>query len=326
MNPENERVGGLTPDSDTVSGNGLSTVNADLKLAQYHEYVKEKKKDEVTHRDLVFDLAAFLEKTENWIAWTNLPLGSVVKENVGIADVVAVMRSFSRFTIRIYEVKVSRSDFTHDVNTGKFTRYFQCCSHFYFAVPGKLIKETEVPEGCGLITRSENHGWHVVVSPRARPFDPPRNFLLKLLIAGFDSHLKQQRIAARIRARSEQEILKRLRDEGHSVAKKIAAADSYISEAEVLRKQIESISGYRHASLEEAAFWLVNDIGKLTNQHQNIREAVELADITVKLFHGDFLSDEHMLARLKRVLTDLEISAKIRREKELKLYETGLHP
>ena len=56
---------------------------------------------------------------------------------------------------RIYEVKVSRSDFLSDVKAEKWRRYLYAAGQVTFAVPEGLIEPTEVPTGAGLIVRCE---------------------------------------------------------------------------------------------------------------------------------------------------------------------------
>jgi hypothetical protein len=47
-----------------------------------------------------------------------------------------------------YEVKVSRSDFTHDE---KYRGYLKYCNQFYWVCPADLIKPEEVSADCGLL-------------------------------------------------------------------------------------------------------------------------------------------------------------------------------
>lgn len=52
----------------------------------------------------------------------------------------------------VYEVKVSRSDFLHEMaNPTKREQGLQHSNEFYFAVPSGLVKPEEVPEECGLL-------------------------------------------------------------------------------------------------------------------------------------------------------------------------------
>lgn len=50
-----------------------------------------------------------------------------------------------------FEIKVSRSDFLHEIaNPRKRFQALNLCNYFYFAAPKGLIKSDEIPEDCGL--------------------------------------------------------------------------------------------------------------------------------------------------------------------------------
>lgn len=63
-------------------------------------------------------------------------------------DGLAIYKSWSQKHIRIYEIKVSRSDFLQD---NKYHLYKQYCHEMYFAVPKGLVKKEEVPDDVGLM-------------------------------------------------------------------------------------------------------------------------------------------------------------------------------
>lgn len=63
-------------------------------------------------------------------------------------DGFAMTRSYTKPCIKIYEIKVSRSDFLRD---NKWELYKQYCNELYFAVPKGLIDKTELPDDVGLI-------------------------------------------------------------------------------------------------------------------------------------------------------------------------------
>jgi len=52
-----------------------------------------------TGKELCEDLARSLQGA-GWMAWTNQPLGSVQLDNVPIADVIALPRSFAGLLVR----------------------------------------------------------------------------------------------------------------------------------------------------------------------------------------------------------------------------------
>lgn len=63
-------------------------------------------------------------------------------------DGLAISKSWTNPCIRIYEIKVSRSDFLRD---GKYHLYKQYCHEMYFACPKGLIKKEELPDEIGLL-------------------------------------------------------------------------------------------------------------------------------------------------------------------------------
>lgn len=130
------------------------------KGTDYDKIMESEKKS----RALADDLCEHLNVSrDNLICYTEMALGD------GIMDVWALKSSWGDRDVRCYEVKVSRSDYWSDVNSGKYMKYLPYCRRFYFATPSKLVKKAEVPEGCGLITRNEN-GWRVVKPPT--PHEP----------------------------------------------------------------------------------------------------------------------------------------------------------
>lgn len=61
-----------------------------------------------------------------------------------------------------YEVKISRSDFTKDVDSGKWRKYLRSVNRLTYAVPAGLVRKEEVPPGIGLITVSDGGRWQTV--------------------------------------------------------------------------------------------------------------------------------------------------------------------
>jgi hypothetical protein len=53
---------------------------------------------------------------------------------------------------RIYEIKVTRSDFLGDVKRGKWRHYLGHATHVIFIVPKGLVERAEVPVECGFAT------------------------------------------------------------------------------------------------------------------------------------------------------------------------------
>lgn len=81
----------------------------------------------------------------------------------------------------VYEVKVSRADFQSDVRAGKWRHYRHLCNRLYFAAPAGMLAKHDLPEGAGLIERSESQ-WKIrVKAPETRTFCPTDSFMLSLV-------------------------------------------------------------------------------------------------------------------------------------------------
>lgn len=65
----------------------------------------------------------------------------------------AMPRSWSNPQVSAYEIKVSRQDFLQD---NKWPAYLEYCNLFYFVTPPKLIDQSELPDGVGLIECTRN--------------------------------------------------------------------------------------------------------------------------------------------------------------------------
>lgn len=84
-------------------------------------------------------------------------------------DVVAVGMYASRgFEFHGVEIKVSRSDWLHELNSpGKNDAVASQCDKWWIAAPKGIVEKDELPEGWGLYTPS-GRGLRVTVKPRKR--------------------------------------------------------------------------------------------------------------------------------------------------------------
>ncbi len=97
-----------------------------------------------------------------------------------IVDVLAI-RNTGKAQVRIYEIKVSRSDFLAELkNPYKRLNAIELANEFLFATPVGMIDPKELPEGCGLVeihrggkafvtiespfSMSERPSWRLVVA------------------------------------------------------------------------------------------------------------------------------------------------------------------
>ena len=260
----------------------------------------------LTGRELGQDLARFLVNSGPWMVWTQLPLGSVWFDKPGVVDVLAVLKSWTGMSVKIYEVKVSRSDFLADVNRGKYERYLDCCTQFYFAAPAGLIQKTELPQGCGLITRSEDKGWHVTKAGAWRDFQWKENVLFKLLIRGFDEHFPRMRTLARAQFENDRDLLSLAKGRGHELAERLRGAEAYIKGIEELKAQIDSELGLSKEGFTYAMGALRGEVNELLAKRLYSEQAVALASITMDLFNARYLSRASAAKRLREIANKLE--------------------
>jgi hypothetical protein len=141
------------------------------------------------HDELAADLASKFRCQDEMMVWENMPMGPAGSCR---PDVFVLKKTYTQFRPITYEVKVSKADFLKDVTSGKWESYKQFSSAIYFAVPKGLVTKAEIPDGCGLIVRSDA-GWRVHKKPIINSIDSfPHEVWLKLLINGVDRAYVEQ--------------------------------------------------------------------------------------------------------------------------------------
>lgn len=134
------------------------------------------------HDQLAHDLACHLRGFGDVVVWEDMQLGP---SGSARPDLYVIPKSYSAFKPRVYEIKVSRSDFLSDVTSGKWQKYLEFASCVIFAVPKGLVNIGEVPSGCGLICRGES--WRQAKRATVQSVSTlPRNAWLKLLFDGIE--------------------------------------------------------------------------------------------------------------------------------------------
>lgn len=251
--------------------------------------------------------------TGTWMTWVQVPLGSVQLNSVGVADVLAVRKSFTNPNFIIYEVKVTRSDFLSDVNQGKYRRYFPDCCQLYFAAPAGLIKKEELPEGTGLIVRGEN-GWHVTKAAPRREHNPDPELLLKLLMRGYENQLVQWKQYDRIKNLEYKDLKDASRAHGIRIGSELAQASEIIAQAEELLAEIETVLGKKYGTLLSASYQLQRDIRGLLQQREYAPVALQLAQLTMGLFEGSYYLADGIPNQLRTIAGALE--TKLSQQKE----------
>jgi hypothetical protein len=262
---------------------------------------EEKVTKKWTGRKLAEDLARTMQ-SEDKMVWVNLPLGAMI-HNPQVADVLVVNKSFFSTIVRIYEVKVTRSDLFNDINRAKYLGYKQSAHYVFFAVPQGLVSPLEIPEdGTGLIVRSDK-GWHVVKAARRTGYELDIELLKKLLMRGYEDYWQKYRDR-----KYRKEDVKRyttLRqafyDYGISVARDLARAQEFVETADKLKREIGQLMGKDYDKFEEAAFELQKDVEKLIHQRRGNRLAIQLAELSMRLFDGELFWGDPAKA-LERIL------------------------
>ena len=272
----------------------------------------KKPKQWIDWRELADDLVASVNVTGKWLCWVNQPLGSVQSDHVGVADVVSLYESYNP-VCRVYEIKISHSDFLADFNAGKYQRYLPHCSQMYFAAPKGIIKPEEVPPGTGLITRGDA-GWHVAKGAPKHDWKPDSNMLLALTFS-LGNAKKQARNSLESPMLNGKRntnpnnylapeydgkmTLADLRDcdlrrfskhYGHEIARKIAEGKEIVDKAEELKKRIETSTEMRfHGySFESVAAQLESHIKTLYSQRENLEDVILLCDLLGHLARGNY--------------------------------------
>jgi len=239
-------------------------------------------------RELSEDLAQYL-CNENWMVWTNMPLGSVEISNVQIADVIAIPKSFAHPIVKIYEIKVTRGDFFGDIGREKYKGYFKSANQVIFAVPSNLVKVTELPDdGVGLIVRNET-SWHVVRAGKRNDYKLTEELLLKLLMRGYEEHYQNYRSKERRdhEAKVYTSLKQSFHDYGVKVAGDIANASAIVKTSDELLKEIGELMGKDYKNSYDAANDLKEDVEQLIRQKRHYRLALPMAIYAMRLFDGE---------------------------------------
>ena len=129
-----------------------------------------------SHDELAHDLALHIEKRDGKATWENITLRGCRP------DVIALKPTYNLNQIHAYtyEVKVSRADFLQDVKKDKWRKYAAFSKYIFFACPEGLIQLDEVPEGCGLLWRTES-GWQPQYRRKPNPDYEGKGWQVKTL-------------------------------------------------------------------------------------------------------------------------------------------------
>lgn len=144
----------------------------------------------MTHNELAQDLAEHIRRKSGRLVWMDMQLGPSGSPR---PDVYSIEPSFAKFRPIAYEIKVSVADYRRDVTTGKWQSYLPYSSGIVFAVPLGLIEKKDLPQGCGLMVRSQA-GWTTLKAPTLNPIMTlPHEAWCKLLIDGIGREVARWR-------------------------------------------------------------------------------------------------------------------------------------
>lgn len=134
------------------------------------------------------EVAADLAQSIGPSPFLGVPLGSIWLgqthdyERPGLADVMTIKPSYTKFCLSIYEVKVTRSDFLSDIRAEKWKRYLPHCHRFYFATLPNLVSKADIPPEAGWIVKGPN-SWTYRKAAPARDISIPEHTMLSLLFS-----------------------------------------------------------------------------------------------------------------------------------------------
>lgn len=156
------------------------------------------------------------------------------------ADVVKIHPSYTKFSVSIYEIKVSRSDFLSDIRKEKWRGYLPHCNRFYFAVAEGVATKQDIPEEAGLMIRGAK-GWTTVKAAPPNDRDIPRITLMSLVFARQRQTVRERRTDRVMDARGRWDRRKQLKVFGQRIAEALAKQANYEDATHDLKEAVETI-------------------------------------------------------------------------------------
>lgn len=227
-----------------------------------------------THDALQEDLAQHVREKTQRMVWTNMQLGPAHSPR---PDAYSVPFSFSRFTPLAYEVKISVADYRRDVTAGKWQSYLRYAAGVIFAVPAGLIGKADLPEGCGLMARTDD-GWRTLKAPTLRPVDNlPLDAWIKLMIDGLQRQVDRRMPKASDEYRAIGRIELRLgREVGSLLRDRHLARHRYERATEKMAKQADEAERAYQTAMQTARERAERDAARLDGARAELAEALGL--------------------------------------------------
>lgn len=168
------------------------------------------------------DLSEHL-RGQGFLVWEEVAcVAFSVESSAGRMDVYAMKPQYGERWSAAYEVKLTRADFLQDRNSGKYEKYRSQARRFYYAVPRGLVKLSEVPDECGLISRGPN-GWRHIRHPKPNErFEPSTEFMLMLMRRHFKHEGEVRDLKMRATFESNYPLSVQAHRLGREIARKLA--------------------------------------------------------------------------------------------------------
>ncbi len=215
------------------------------------------------HDELLRDLHDHLSKPERmlWMDTIMGPAGSVRP------DIFSINKSFTKPRPISYEVKVSKADFRSDITSGKWQQYLEFSGGVMFCAPKGIINKSDLPNGCGLMTRFDK-SWRTVKGPTLHPAEPDYYIMLKLLMTATDEYKLKR---AEVHFSSYAVIQKHKKEWGEDVCK-------VLNDLRMAQGDLDSI----HAKSRDKENRLIEERNKFEDKQK------ELASSRGLMFHDDW--------------------------------------
>lgn len=260
------------------------------------------------HDELAHDLAKKFRVNGDKMVWEDMNMGS---SGSCRPDVYVINKTYSYFQPLTYEIKVSLSDFRSDITSGKWQKYLKFSAGVVFAVPKGLITKNDVPNGCGLIVRSDT-GWRHAKKPTLSQVDSlPHETWMKMMIDGIE-RVQREQIKVRPSA-SSWAVEAKLRNKfGHEIASLIAKV--FRSEEEL--QKILNQNAINTAAIKDGTHTMLqNEIRNLKQNDQYLTKASR--DFAKMIGLGEHFSNWQIESQIRDLSEKLNENTEIRRLRNL---------
>lgn len=251
--------------------------------------------EKITEKDLGKYLAERYCDSRQWVFLTQ------VRSSTGGANRVADAMAFNMYgstgyEIVGFEIKVSRSDFLHELkDMSKSDEIMSYCDKWYLVVPdAKIVQDGELPKNWGLLVLKDGKLVQKVRPIPKKPQQMPLYFIASLLRRNADEverirndHVRREDIAAEI-----EEARKRGHDEARGYNGK--RTEEELKRLRDLVREFENAAG---VTLEG---WRGKEYAKTLGMY--VKVAMELSETTLEY---DIRHIESAIKSLERALTDV---------------------